>query len=62
MASLGTMINKLSTLVGTHDLTDWESNFVRDIAYKTDDGCKTHMLSGDQVEKVQQIWSQHFRG
>lgn len=60
--TVGTMIKQLAGLVGTKDLNDWESTFVRDMLDRTQRGKRTSPLSGSQVEKIEQIWKKHFAG
>lgn len=37
MTSLNTQVKRVSALIGTKDLSDWESDFVASIADKTKD-------------------------
>jgi len=54
------MLEQLSGLLGTDDLSKWENEFVRHIIdVVAEEGCTTG-LSGRQVEKIEQIWSKHF--
>jgi hypothetical protein len=60
--SVGTMLKRLAGLVDTKDLSVWETNFVRDQLMRTDQGARTAHLSGNQVSKIEQIFSKHFAG
>lgn len=59
MVSTTQMIQRLEGLLGTKDLTDWEQRFVRSLAARMHAGEVTK-LSGDQVEKLDEIHGRHF--
>ena len=58
--SIGAMLQQLAGMVGTKDLSDWEQRFLTNVLRATGDGKRTSMLTGDQLEKVEEIWTQHF--
>ena len=58
--SVGTMVKQLCGMLGTNDLTPWETGFVEAIRDGTNDGAKTSHLTSKQVEKIEQVWSKHF--
>lgn len=58
--SVGTMLKQMAGLVGTKDLNDWETRFVKNVLQRTGEGARTSILTADQVEKVEQIWREHF--
>lgn len=58
--SVGTMIEQLSGLLGTADLSDWEQGFVENMVRESGGGMKTSRLSEAQVDKVEQVWRKHF--
>lgn len=60
--SVGTMLKQMAGLVGTKDLNDWEARFVKNVLRSTGDGARTSILTSDQVEKVEEIWRDHFSG
>ncbi len=60
MNSIGTMIKRISGLAGSRDVTDWESEFIRNISTRTNDGVKTTGLSDKQIEIIERIHNQHF--
>ncbi len=59
MVSTTQMIQRLEGLLGTKDLNDWEQGFVRSLAARMHAGEVTK-LSGDQVEKLDEIHGRHF--
>ena len=60
--SLGAMLKQMSVMVGGRDLSDWEQRFLKGVLASTANGARTSILTGDQAEKVEQIWEKHFRG
>ncbi len=59
MVSTATMIQRLEGLLGTKDLNDWESSFVRTLAHRMHAGEVTK-LTGNQVEKLDELHGRHF--
>lgn len=59
MVSTTTMIKRLEGLLDTDDLNDWEQQFVRSVATRMHAGEVTQ-LTGNQVDKLDQIHSKHF--
>ncbi|MEM5405803.1 hypothetical protein [Paraburkholderia unamae] len=53
------MIKRLTGLVGTKDLTDWESNFVTSVERQMNAGRVT-MLTDKQIERLDELHSKHF--
>lgn len=53
------MIKKLSGLLGTKELTDWESSFVTSIERRMNAGEVT-MLTDKQIERLDELHSKHF--
>lgn len=60
--SIGAMIEQVSGMLGTDDLTDWESDFVQSISDRIGERKDTARLSERQVEMVERIWRKHFAG
>lgn len=60
--SVGTMLKQIAGLADTIDLSDWENIFVKRMVRITDTGNRTSMLSSEQVEKIAEIWEEHFSG
>lgn len=58
--SIGTMIKRISGLLGTKDLTEWEQGFVSGAVEKTRNGDQTTGLSPKQVEIIERIHDKHF--
>lgn len=60
--SIANMIVRISGLVGTKDVTDWEDNFIRSIydKYLHSDKSKALELTGKQVEIIERIHNKHF--
>lgn len=60
MKSLGAMVKQLSAMVGTDDLTGWESEFMESIAKQTGDGTDTAFLSNGQADTLHRLYKKHF--
>ncbi len=58
--SIGNMIKSLSGMLGTSDLTSWQSDFVRSVASQSNCGADTSGLSTKQVELIDDIFHKHF--
>jgi len=58
--SIGTMIRSIGGMVGTHDLTDWENEFISNIVERSENGKSTTNLTDKQVERVEIIYRKHF--
>jgi hypothetical protein len=58
--SVGTMIKRLSGMVGTKDLTAWETEFVSSVVQRTGDGARTEGLTEKQLEVIARIHGRHF--
>jgi len=62
MTSISTQIKKLHALLGTRDLSDWESQFVQSVWDQTGEGADTTFLSAKQAEKIGDLHGRHFGG
>jgi hypothetical protein len=60
MVSIGQMIRELAPMVGSPDLKDWENRFMKNVVSSTGTGARTSMLTGDQVEKVEEIYERRY--
>lgn len=60
MKSLGAMIKKLHGMLGTADLTEWETDFVQHVFDQSGEGEDTAYLSTKQVETISRIYNKHF--
>lgn len=60
MASINTQVKRVSGLLDTKDLSDWEQDFVSSITQQTNDGNNTSSLTDKQIECLERIHSKHF--
>lgn len=59
LVSTATMVEQLAGLLGTKDLSDWETGFVESLVDARDDG-RLLNLSGKQVETLDRLYRKHF--
>ncbi len=59
MLSTSQMIDRLAGMVGTKDLTDWETRFVQSLIDRKSAGQVT-ALTERQVEMLDRLHSKHF--
>ena len=59
LISTTTMILRLSGMLDTRDLSEWEQQFVRSLAEKLDAG-KVTSLTERQVETLERLHGRHF--
>lgn len=57
VVSLRVMLEQVSAMLGTDDLTQWEAGFVENLQRYARD---TTNLSEKQVEVLERIWQKHF--
>lgn len=62
MTSINTMVKRVQGLLDTHDLNDFEQNFVQSIVMKTRDGKDTSSLTEKQIEVLERLFKKHFAG
>jgi hypothetical protein len=60
MASINIMLKKISGLVGTSDITEWEDEFITNMNERAQDGKDTRQLSEKQVSTIEKIHDKHF--
>ena len=60
MTTLNTMVKRVSGLQGTHDVSDWEDEFIASIVEKTRGGDDTSRLPEKQIEVLERIFRKHF--
>lgn len=60
MASLNTMVKRVSGMTDTTDLSTWENDFVKSIVEKTGDGNNTTSLTEKQIDVLEKIHNKHF--
>jgi hypothetical protein len=58
-ASTKEMITKLAGMLGTHDLSGWEQDFVRTLQRRVEAGEVT-ALTSHQVDKLDELHHKHF--
>jgi hypothetical protein len=59
MISTNQMIDKLAGMVGTRDLSDWETTFVERLVERKDAGQVTK-LTEKQLEVLERLHAKHF--
>lgn len=59
MLSTTQMIRRLEGMVGSKDLSDWETGFVESLVEKVDAGAVTK-LSEKQVDTLERLHNKHF--
>ena len=59
LVSTTTMIRRLSGMLDTRDLSEWEQQFVRSLVEKLDAGRVTS-LTDRQVETLERLHGKHF--
>ncbi|GJH31405.1 hypothetical protein CBA19CS91_01630 [Paraburkholderia hospita] len=57
--STAQMVERLSGLLGTNDLSDWEQGFVTNLQRAVADGNVTQ-LTEKQIESLDQLHARHF--
>lgn len=62
MTSLNTQVKRVSGMLGTDDLTDWEEEFCSSVVRQTKDGDNTSNLTEKQIECLERIHNKHFSG
>ncbi len=60
MKSLNQMLQQISGMIGTDDLTDWEQEFVQSCMDRSQGGKDVRGLSSKQVEIINRIYNKHF--
>lgn len=63
MKSIDQMLQRLSGLLGTDDLTDWEQEFLSSVIARVHaNHGDTTRLSERQVDVVERLFNKHFAG
>ena len=57
MRQIAKYINQLSRYIGTDKLSGHDAEFIKRIAYKTDDGLNIHTLDSDEIEDLKIVWN-----
>lgn len=59
MASLTKQLQDLVDLLGEGELSSWEEGFVTSCNDRSVNGTQTARLSGDQVDKLDELWHKY---
>lgn len=60
-ASLTVMLRQCEGLIDTVDVTEWENEFLRDVAERWHaEKERTVWMSGKQIQVLERIWKKHF--
>lgn len=62
VAAINIMLGRVHGLLGTTDLSDWETKFVVSLWEKSNNGKDTTPLSGKQVDVLTTIFNRNFAG
>lgn len=62
MTTLTTMVQRVSGLLGTKQISTWEEIFITSIVAKTKDGTDVSGLTELQVDKIEELFDEHFCG
>lgn len=62
MTTLNTMVKRVSGLLDTKDLSDWEDEFIHSVVEKTKGGDNTSSLTEKQIDVLERIHNKHFAG
>ncbi len=60
MASLNNMVKKVAGLADTTDVSDWENQFIKSVAEKTNGGTNTASLTEKQIDVLERLHRKHF--
>jgi hypothetical protein len=60
MKSLAQKLEQIEGLTDTKDVTDWENQFIKDVAARVKRTGSTSVLSERQVETIDRIYGKHF--
>ena len=60
MASNNKKVKLIHGLVGTKDLTEWETEFVESVWEKSEEARNTGNLTGKQIVVVERIYKKNF--
>lgn len=58
--SIAQKIERISGLVGTKDISEWEETFLRSILERTHQVKDTSMLTEKQIDIIDRIHDKHF--
>ena len=60
VVSTNVMIKSLDGMLGTDDLSEWESGFVSSISDSTLAGADTSRLTEKQLDRLTELYRKHF--
>lgn len=60
MPSINTQVRRVSGLLDAQGLSDFDHDFVTNIAKQTNDGNSTSSLTMGQIESIERIYGKHF--
>lgn len=60
MKSLSAILTQLSAMLGTHELTERELDFINSVWERSRHGVLTNMLSGKQREYLERMYCKYF--
>ncbi|MCC7484574.1 MAG: hypothetical protein IT529_06250 [Burkholderiales bacterium] len=62
IVSLNTKIQQLHGLLGTHEVNEWETDFISSVWGWSREGKDTRTITERQIEVIERIWGKHFAG
>lgn len=62
MASLNTMVKRVSGLVNTTEVTAWEDEFIQRVMRQTSNGDNTTSLTEKQIDVLERLFNRHLSG
>ncbi len=57
MITLYKMINELSGLIGSGNINEIEQAFIKEIAFKTNDGIQLDKLNQSETKRLKALWN-----
>lgn len=60
MTTVNTQLERVSGLLDTKDLSDWEQDFVENVWSLSRQGKRPDLLSAKQLESLERIFKKHF--
>lgn len=60
MITISRMINELSNLIGANGVDELDQKFIKEIAFRTDDGMRLDELEQPEIAKLKLLWTRKF--
>ena len=60
MISVAKMLERVSALIDTKDITEWENQFLKSVWGRSKEGKETQRLTGPQIESIEKIFTKHY--